>query len=105
MRKTEFSPNIFFTFWEEQLQVKLKVLKIMREAYGSTRYFTEEYVRGEAEYLAQRVYQYIDRESAPYIIVHGGKRIPYVEGFEVQRLLDPFFPTSIARHGEYQVPS
>lgn len=106
MRRTDFSPNIFFTFWEDELKVKLKVLELMKGVYGPTHYFTEQYVKGEAEHLGQRVYQYIDRDLAPHVRRGDGEAgIPYVEGFEVQRLLDPFFPTSLARNGNYQVPA
>lgn len=97
MRRSDFAPNLFFTFWEEQQKIKLRVLEMMREAYGPARYFTKEYL-AEALWLGQRVYQYLDREYAPYLLdAEGNQRIPYVEGFEVQRLLDPFFPACIAR--------
>ena len=95
MRRSDFAPNLFFTFWKEEQDTKLKVLKMMREAYGPARYFTEEYL-AEALWLGQRVYQYSDREYAPYLLdKEGNQRVPYVEGFEVQRLLDPFFPQYI----------
>jgi LmbE family N-acetylglucosaminyl deacetylase len=89
LRKWEFAPNVFFTFFEEEHKKKIQALEILGAAYGKTRYFTEQYSM-ESAWLGQRIYEYEQRELAPYIEVNGKKVIPYAEGFEARRLRDPF---------------
>jgi LmbE family N-acetylglucosaminyl deacetylase len=89
LRKTEFTPNVFFTFSKKEYQKKIKAIKILRKAYGPTRYFTQEYLM-ENVWLGQKVFEYCQREKAPYIETREKKFIPYAEGFEVRRLRDPF---------------
>jgi LmbE family N-acetylglucosaminyl deacetylase len=89
LRKPEFSPNCFFTFSEAEWQQKLKALKLFEEAHEKTRYFSEEYLT-ENLWLGQKVFEYVQRENTPYLIINGKKILPYAEGFEVRRLRDPF---------------
>jgi len=89
LRKTTFSPQIFFTFGETEFQKKLKALKVQKEVYGNTRYFTLEYT-SEAAWLGQKANFYKERENAPLITMEDKEEIPYAEGFEVERLVDPF---------------
>jgi len=89
LRKWEFAPNIFFTFLEEEYKKKIQALEILGAAYGKTRYFTREYSM-ESAWLGQRLFEYEQRDLAPYIKVDGEKVLPYAEGFEARRLRDPF---------------
>ena len=89
LRKWEFSPNVFFTFFEEEHKKKTQALEILGAAYGKTRYFTKEYSM-ESAWLGQRVYEYEQREFAPHIEVNGERVMPYAEGFEARRLRNPF---------------
>ncbi len=89
LRKTTFSPQVFFTFGEKEYRKKMKALEVQRKAYGVTRYFTEEYA-SEVEWLGQKASLYKERGSAPLVTRNGKKQIPYAEGFEVERLVDPF---------------
>ena len=88
-----FSPVVFFTFGEEEMRKKLEACRRMERAYGKTRYFTEEYIKGWAQRLGQRLFFYDQRAEAPYLVTSpetGEKTIPYAEGFEVVMLRDPF---------------
>jgi len=91
LRKHEFAPNVFFTFTEEEHQKKGQALTMIGEAYGPTRYFTEHYSM-ESAWLGQRVYEYEQRDEAPYLVRPDGEKwIPFAEGFEARRLRDPSF--------------
>jgi len=91
----EFSPNVFFTFTEEEFRRKVEALAIHREAYGDARYFHEEYLNLNGS-LGQRVLQYVQRTESPYVFNEfGGKHRPYAEGFENRHLVNPVLSGSL----------
>ena len=91
----EFSPNVFFTFTEEEFRRKVKALAIHREAYGDARYFHEEYLT-QNSWLGQRVSQYVQRAESPYVLDEfGDKQRPYAEGFESRHMVNPVLSGSL----------
>lgn len=91
----EFSPNVFFTFTEQEFKRKLEALAIHREAYGDARYFHEEYLIQNSS-LGQRVLQYEQRENSPFVFNGFGDKLrPYAEGFENRHLVNPILGSSL----------
>lgn len=102
LRKREFTPNVFFTFFKEQFERKREALELLREAYGAARYFTREYSMLSA-HLGQRAYEYEQREYAPFLQNERNEKLtPFAEEFEARKLRNPFLPllcTESARMG------
>jgi len=88
LREKEFGPGVFYAFTEEEYKRKLQAKEIHREAYGPTRYFTQEY--SIESWLGQCVFEYTQRENAPHLIIGERTITPYAEWFEVRHLVNPF---------------
>ncbi|UCG95582.1 MAG: PIG-L family deacetylase [archaeon] len=81
---------VYFTFGQEEMDNKIRVIEMYREVYGNTRYFNREYFLSLATYLGQKANFYRERERAP-LVGNGMKEgIPYAESFEVERMVNPF---------------
>lgn len=79
-------PQVFVPFGEEEMRKKMEAVRILREAYGPTRYFSPEHNEGLAAFWGQWIFEFVERSKESKVNLFGKDQLPYAEVFQVERL-------------------